>query len=119
MAKWYPQFFPGPRLLQYIARKLIRLFGTVTPKDIENEERALKKLRHSNHRNIIHIIAHGWLRNFETQKRMSFYTIDMEVCGLNLGQYIEANFQKRPVKGISEIEIWGVLQQLASGLRYL
>ncbi len=64
------------------------------------------------HRNIVHIAQHGWLKDFSTKERLSFYIIDMEVCGMNLLQFIKMSFQKASIKGISVTEIWSISQQL-------
>lgn len=67
------------------ARKLIRPFGSVTKKDIENEVKAITDIcASSGHGNVIRFLDHGPL------PASDYYYIDMELCDFNLDKYIHA-----------------------------
>jgi len=58
----------------------------VTREDINNEARAISKIRASGgHRNIVEVLHHGWLPTFS-----SYYFVDMEFCDKNLDDYIQS-----------------------------
>jgi serine/threonine protein kinase len=53
----------------------MRVFGSVTQEDIENEVRAVSELcRPGQSNTVVEVIMHGWL------PRTDFYFIDMEYC---------------------------------------
>src|SRR5271170_2594932 len=67
------------------ARKLIRPFGSVTKKDIENEVKAITDIRASSgHGNVIRFLDHGPL------SASDYYYIDMELCDFNLDKYVHS-----------------------------
>jgi len=69
--------------LQVFARKLVRAFGVLTDEDVLNEAHAINKLKdHGTSENIVSILHHGWMAE------SVYYYIDMEVCGINLEEYI-------------------------------
>ena len=58
----------------------------VTRQDINNEARAISKIRASGgHQNIVDVLHHGWLPTFS-----SYYFMDMEFCDKNLDDYIQS-----------------------------
>jgi len=66
-----------------MARKIIRLGGHISENDIKNEMRAVAKLcmTAKTHKNIVSVFEYGQLSSF-------LYFIDMELCDLNLEQWI-------------------------------
>ena len=106
------------------ARKLLRaIVGNVTEKDIENEKRAIEKLCDTPHDNIIKILEHGRFSN-----QSPFYFIDMELCAINLEEYIRGS--KTGIRGLVDWEIAlkegqhefliiAIMQQLLSGLAFI
>jgi serine/threonine protein kinase len=106
------------------ARKLLRaIVGNVTEEDIENERRAIEKLCDTPHDNIIEILQHG---RFSNQSPMYFF--DMELCEINLEQYIRGS--KTGIRGLVDWEIAlkdgqhefliiAIMQQLLSGLAFI
>lgn len=76
--------FPSLIDLQVFARKILRLFGDIRRKDIDNEAKAVSKLCTAGRcRNIVEVIRHGWLPN-----DASYYYIDMEYCSETLNDRI-------------------------------
>src|SRR5271169_6283902 len=73
------------------ARKFIRPFGRSQEdidKEIANEVRVIEKLsQNEGHPNIISIFQHGRLNTNQ------YYFFDMELCAMNLGDYIHADFK--------------------------
>jgi serine/threonine protein kinase len=61
----------------------MRVFGSVTQEDIENEVRAISELcRPGQSNTVVEVITHGWL------PRTDFYFIDMEYCPDTLYDWI-------------------------------
>jgi len=93
-------------------------------KEIENEARVIEKLgAKGGHRNIIAVLSHGWLSDDR-------YYFDMEMCILNLEDYISGNIKS--VLGISKyidplfkdkslqcLSLWGITKQITSGLDFI
>jgi len=91
---------------------------------IKNEVRVIEKVREKRgHPNIITVLKHGWLREEQ-------YHFDMELCILNLEDYILGNFKS--VLGIGRyynpglsrdtlscLSLWGILSHIARGLEFL
>ena len=70
--------------VQVFARKLIRLAGKVSDRDIRNEAHIVSSIQESGgHENIIRILDHGWLK-----RSVNVYFIDMELCDFTLDDYI-------------------------------
>lgn len=69
----------------------------MTEKDIENERRAIEKLCDTPHDNIIKIFQHG---RFHNQSPLYFF--DMELCEINLDEYIRAG--KTGIRGLLDWE---------------
>lgn len=61
--------------------------------DILNEIKVMDKLCHGEHENIVEVYGHGLLSPNQT-----FYYIDMEVCDLNLKEYLKS--EKRNIRGL-------------------
>jgi hypothetical protein len=71
-------------IFKKFARKIIRRFGAITQADIENEARIMSTLSaNGGHRNIVGVLKHGWMENSR-----NLYFIDMELCDVNLADYI-------------------------------
>jgi serine/threonine protein kinase len=107
---------------QAFARKLVRI-PIVDAKVVENEVRVLRELCcEGAHANIVAVLTIGALLNSED------LFIDMELCDLNLDEYIACKKprdsvptffvvdQPPPVKAI---QIWNVMLQIAKGVEYL
>ena len=114
------QYAQTRRLMkQVFARKIKPLFGPLAPRDIKFEEGRLKTFcKLPNHRNMVKVLGHGLLRLHPANEDLPFYTIDTELCGLNLRDYIN-QYLKPPNGGGSLPEIWSITQQIASGTEYL
>jgi serine/threonine protein kinase len=118
--------------LQHFARKLISVFGQVTKEDIENELRAYEDfLKHTNHPNIIKVFNRGW---YIVQR--PFHFIDMELCDLDLHDYIHEPGSRSLVDGTNDVNatndckfvtadaallskaqnIWSIATDIANGL---
>jgi len=83
-------------MFKVFARKIIRLWGSLTEREIHNERRAVAKLCaiERTHQNIVAVFDYGQLSTF-------LYFIDMELCDLNLDLWIyrtwdESTAQKLP-----------------------
>jgi serine/threonine protein kinase len=62
---------------------LIRLFAAIAEADVKNEIEAIEKLCSRGHRNIVEVLGHFALPN------PLYYAIDMELCEITLGDFIE------------------------------
>lgn len=70
----------------------MRLFGTVTKQDVENEAEAVERLRKSGrHPNIVEIFHDGWLPPLDSP---SFYIFDMEYCKHDLEYHLNKMVQE-------------------------
>jgi serine/threonine protein kinase len=79
-----------------LARKILRIAGTVRPEDVDNEAKATTAiLKAGRHVNIIEFFEHGWLRG---ENRV--YYIDMELADITLSDYI-ACFRTNQVPSLS------------------
>jgi serine/threonine protein kinase len=78
------------RFQQSFARKIFR--GHVSDKEIRGETRAIDALRSGGHGNLVSILRHGWLPS------KSEYFIDMELCHMNLGEFIEQQLDWEPFR---------------------
>jgi serine/threonine protein kinase len=114
------------------ARKLIRPFGS-TKQDIENEVKAITGIcATGGHQNIITILQHGPLRSTD------YYFIDMELCEVNLADYISNSYDrtrltdssvgksKSPVVVMRDCllyeereNIYTIMHHIAAGLEFL
>jgi len=64
----------------------MRLFGAATKADVENEVRAVEKLCTNQHTNLVQVFDLGQMRSNST-----FYYIDMELCDISLGEYMQGS----------------------------
>ena len=111
-------------LPQCFARKTIRAFvGNVSEEDIRNEARAIAKLCITSHDNIISVLGHDRLSPTSV-----IYFIDMELCSINLEEYIQGT--KVGVRGLidwntacnegqQQFLLFAIMQQLLSGLAFI
>src|SRR5271170_5982590 len=102
---------------QVFARKIIRVFGGVTEKDILNEVRAVEKLcKPGTHKNIVCVFRQGWLLP-------SYYYLDMEFCDLDLDCWIQRRWtpaleEKLPYftanlpSRLRMTQIWSIMEDL-------
>ena len=104
-----------------IARKLICVSKPKDMEDYRNEVEAMRTLCNKSHTNMIQYIRHG------TIVSDSIYFIDMELCDINLSQYIKGT---QNVTGVHGLPIWNkenpdiflitaIMQQLLSGLAFM
>jgi len=105
------------------ARKLVRQFAAISESDIQNEIRAIDKLCGNACKYLVMVFRHGKLKN------TSYYFIDMELCDLDLKDYILGNWHG--INGLmspffrrgnqeSEMEnIWGIMRQISEGLVFI
>lgn len=112
----------GGLMWQVFARKVIRPFGAVTEWDLQNEVRILKKIENHKHPHIIRILKHGSLEGSQ------YYHVDMELCQLNLAQYIYKKGEWPDIvkQGRYFIateghmgHIWEIVKEIALGLAFL
>ena len=96
--------------MQVFARKLIRPFAAVTRKDIMNEVRAIDKVCKEKSPHIVTILSHGWLNS-------SYYYFDMELCDLNLEQYISGMHNCSIVYDYKKVG--SIFKQITLGLDYI
>ena len=75
---------------QVFARKIVRIFGDITPEDAESEGRMLSELcRPGRSKAVVEVIKHGWL-----PRHPSMYYMDMEYCPETLESRIHGAGQK-------------------------
>ena len=109
------------QFLKAFARKVIRAFGAVTKDDVDNEVRALKKLCQNQHPNIVQVFDYG-----ELNPDSAVHFIDMELCDISLGNYLDGQELKdgvswATVKEDEDVPAHGynILQQILNGLLYI
>jgi len=94
------------------------------PEIIENETRAIKKLCSGCHPNIVEVLRIGELKD------SPYYFIDMELCDINLQDYIYRDdsktlpdaipyFIKDASSQVKALQIWNIIQQIASGVAFI
>jgi eukaryotic-like serine/threonine-protein kinase len=100
------------------ARKLIRV-PQVDEKVVDNEVQAVKALCKEGHPNVIAVLRIGELRNSQD------LFIDMELCDLNLTDYIRGAqpmppflVRDQPPPMLAR-QIWNVMIQITTGVEYL
>lgn len=82
-----------------IARKLIRPFGQTTKEDIKKEVEAVTKIcATGGNENIVHILKHGPLPSTD------YYYIDMELCDVNLADYISTSYNRTVLLPTTELQ---------------
>jgi serine/threonine protein kinase len=91
---------------------------------VQNELRAIDKLRKPSHKNIVHVIKHGEL------KYMSLYFVDMELCDLNLHKYINRiwtpeietempYFTMTLTPRMRLAQLWSIIEDITEGLVFI
>jgi serine/threonine protein kinase len=110
--------------LKCFARKILRPFaGRNNDDDIANETRAMEKHCQLGHENLIEIYDHGTLRT-----NLPFYFIDMELCGVNLDEYIQGyvtgvhgllDWSQAIQDGQGDFQIFAIFQQILIGLIFI
>jgi serine/threonine protein kinase len=110
---------------QVFARKIIRIFGEVTERDILKEVQAVEKLcKPGGHKNIVSVFRQGWL------SPSSYYYLDMEFCDLNLDSWIQRRWtpvleQKLPYLTANVpsrtrmTQIWDIMEDLTKGVAFI
>jgi len=103
------------------ARKLVRITQR-TWEDIEAEAEAIKKVCGKGcHPHIVEVLRIGELRN------SSDYFIDMELCDLNLANYIYGEnsadglpfYNKAATPPLRALQIWNIMSHIAKGAKYM
>jgi serine/threonine protein kinase len=96
----------------------------VKPEDIENEDRAIKKLCGGAHVHIVEVLRIGELQD------SSYYFIDMELCDLSLQAYIYRDpnssvpesipcFIRNATPTVKALQIWNVMKHILRGVAYI
>jgi serine/threonine protein kinase len=103
--------------LKIFARKIVRAFGDFRQEDVDNEIRALNKLCSSNAPNLVKVFKHGMLPD------SPYYHIDMEMCEVNLDDYIQGLrppvSQERVSTPIAVPEVWQIMGDISCGLSFV
>jgi serine/threonine protein kinase len=93
--------------------------------EIEFEVQAIRKICGNGlHPHIVEVLKLGELRNTD------YYFIDMELCDLNLEEYIYCSTPPNPSKSIPYFikdappplkaqQIWNIMRQIASGVKHM
>jgi serine/threonine protein kinase len=107
------------------ARKLFRPFGNITDEHTTNELRVVKKLfENGHHDNIVEVYKYGQLLNGP------FLYIDMEVCALNLENFIQRQWTIEIYTHLPYLtvdlpprlraaQIWNIMEDIIRGLEYV
>lgn len=94
-------------------------------KDIEHEAQVIKRIcGEGAHPHIVEVLKLGELRNVD------YYFIDMELCDLNLSEYIHRSIPLNPSESIPYFiknlppplkaqQIWNIMKQIANGVNYM
>jgi serine/threonine protein kinase len=89
---------------------------------VQKEVQAIEKLcRPGTHVNIVQVLNHGLLTNYP------YYFIDMELCDVNLHDFIHRETIPGPSESLpcftkgegSNLQIWTVMSQVASAVEYI
>jgi serine/threonine protein kinase len=105
-----------------IARKILRISKPKEMEDYKKEVEAMKTVCNKSHTNMIQYIDDGAI------VPDSIYFIDMELCHIDLDQYINASTDS--IIGVHGLPVWNkenpdifliiaILQQLLSGLEFM
>jgi len=110
---------------QVVARKIIRLVGYITEDDINNEMRAVAKLcmTANTHKNIVSVFDYGRLQGFN-------YFIDMELCDMNLQQWIDRTWHEDTAKKLPHLtielpprmrigQIWDIMEDITRAVAFI
>lgn len=79
-----------------------------------NEVRVIDKLCKNKHENIVMVMRHGWLNS-------SFYFFDMELCNMNLEEWIRSTGKKRGLTGVGgyDVDVFNIMKQITSGIGFI
>jgi serine/threonine protein kinase len=111
-------------IVQAFARKLLHI-PWLTRGVVEKEVEAIRKIcGQGRPTNIVAVLKHGELQDG------LLYFIDMELCALNLSEYIYRQnpvaasesmpyFIKNAPPPLKSQQIWNIMRQIASGLTYI
>lgn len=93
----------------------------MTQADIQSEHEKLNAFcMQRTHKNLVSVFRDGCLKMFSTEQQLPFYYIDMELGEESLSQYIANRYNSGGSDdGISNREVWSIVQQIASGTKYL
>jgi serine/threonine protein kinase len=84
---------------------------------IRNEIRAIKKLCNGTNKNIVEVFGVGEFPD------SSYLFIDMELCDLNLDEYMKGNWTVIQVHGyppgFRETQLWNIMKQIANGISFI
>ena len=81
---------------------------------VQNEARAIKKLcKPGGHRNIVAMFRHNQLGD------SIFYYIDMELCQMNLEEYMRQQWQSTNAPEADMDVNWQIMKQIMSGLVFI
>jgi serine/threonine protein kinase len=100
---------------RFFARKIIRL----DDEGIENEIRTMKQLCTTGHENIVQVYQQDVLR------LTTFYFIDMELCDINLDEYLQGRrdlhslFEWKIAEGHGPFLTYTILQEILAGLIFI
>lgn len=117
----YPHFWIRADKLQALARKIIEISRTDDEVDYQREVETMKALCNSSQNNIVQFLGDGVI------VPGTYYFIDMELCDINLRQYMNGEVN---VTGIYGLPSWNkeepdmfmiaaIMQQLLSGLAFV
>jgi serine/threonine protein kinase len=101
----------------------MRFFGPTNKQDIQNEVKAVAELcKPDTHKNIVSVFRCGKLPSG------SYYYIDMELCDMNLEDYIECRWTPRIPPPSADLighstgwitEIWKIMKDITRGLSFI
>lgn len=99
--------------------------------EVENEVNALQGLQRLGvQKNIVTVFKHGWLPRSDLHFRSGLYHIDMELCDLNLQDYMEQKWTPEMRKRIFYFtenlparmrvgQIWDIMEDITKGVSFL
>jgi len=96
---------------ELFARKLMKPFSDFTQVEIQNELRAVTKLCRGNPRHLVGVHGQGQLQD------SPYYFIDMELCDINLEEYI---YGRQALHDPCDTrKIWSIMAQITDGLTFI
>lgn len=89
--------------------------------DIEDEASAIDRLRAPiPNKNVVHVFRHGWLKShIRPDGFQRVYYVDMELGRQSLEDYIHQRYHSVPPVHPQLHEIYGIIQQIASGITFI
>jgi serine/threonine protein kinase len=110
---------------QVFARKIMRLTGRIKEDDVKNEMRAVAKLcmTQNTHQNIVAVFDYGCLSSF-------LYFIDMELCDLNLEQWIYRTWDEATANKLAFLtaelpprarlgQVWDIMEDITRAVAFI